>query len=486
MNAVPRLCPASNHAATFHHEPLLSPASAIPDEPTFPMNQLSPAATTMTATGMTATGNPHDVRSIASEPSVILGWMLWAIAVAIGIACFGGCASLSAPSKPTSPGRVAAADGCCPDTSCPQPSSTSCPQPSSPGLAGSFGAQGMNASRPMASESCHGEMGMGSCGCGPAPMAQAPIMPVVHHAFGTDPNEFLCNGGDQPPTSIVRRDDSIAGLNPTDTVVHYTTEGQDIELSASNPVCLYAPRFASVRKITAAVSGHRAIGLSAARRRTIAGGVEIKEGGVVVEDTTELAHAEVTKRIDAMRDRNRGVPVDAVQQVVQAVDVLAALAGIQLDQLASMSKEQHSDLQRYAVAAVRWTLDQSVEAAIGDVGTPAIKRAQAAEGFTVYDFPEAGRLEILKLADRQDAVPGETVSFAITVRNVGDSPVHQVTLADSLTTRLEYVAESQTCSGGADFETSANEVGSERLTWTLTDELKVGESVTIRFQCKVR
>jgi uncharacterized repeat protein (TIGR01451 family) len=311
-------------------------------------------------------------------------------------------------------------------------------------------------------------------------------MPGDWNAYGIDRNEFLCNGDDRPPTAIVRRNDLLAGLNPSDTVVHYTSQAGDIEMAASNPVCMYAPRFASVRKMTAAVAGERVIGLSSARHRTIASGVDLQEGGVAMTDTTELAHAEVTRRIDAMRERNRGVPVDAVQQVIQQVDVLAVLAGVQLDQLNSISEEQHSQLQRFATAALVWTIDESVEAAIADQRTPEIKRSQAAEGFTVYDFPDAGRLEILKLADRSDAAPGDTISFAITVRNVGDSPVNEVVLTDNLTTRLEYVADSQTCSGGADFEAEINDVGSEKLVWKLTGELKVGESVTIRFRCKVR
>jgi uncharacterized repeat protein (TIGR01451 family) len=306
------------------------------------------------------------------------------------------------------------------------------------------------------------------------------------NAYGIDRNEFLCNGDDRPPTNIVRRNDSLAGLNPSDTVVHYTSQAGDIEMSASNPVCMYAPRFASVRKVTTAVAGERVIGLSSARHRTVASGVDLQEGGVAMTDTTELAHAEVTRRIDAMRERNRGVPVDAVQQVIEQVDILAVLAGIRLDQLNSIDQDQHSQLQRHATAAILWTIDESVEAAIGEQRTPEIKRNQAAEGFTVYDFPDAGRLEILKLADRFDAAPGDTISFAITVRNVGDSPVNEVVLTDNLTTRLEYIAQSQTCSGGADFGAEANDVGSDTLVWKLTSELKVGESVTIRFRCKVR
>ena len=133
-----------------------------------------------------------------------------------------------------------------------------------------------------------------------------------------------------------------------------------------------------------------------------------------------------------------------------------------------------------------WELDESLEVVIEDLKTPTLTRDEHLQGFTIYEFPDAGRLQISKLADRSDALPGELVTFAIRVENVGDSAVDQVVLTDNLTTRLEYVEESQTCSGGAEFAAVANEAQSLKLEWKLTDKLRVGESVTIRFQCKVR
>ena len=90
------------------------------------------------------------------------------------------------------------------------------------------------------------------------------------------------------------------------------------------------------------------------------------------------------------------------------------------------------------------------------------------------------------MADRTDARPGEIVNFAIRVENVGDTEVSGVVLTDNLITRLEYVEGSATCSAGAEFLTTVNAGQSLRLQWKLTDVLRVGESATIRFQCKVR
>jgi len=103
----------------------------------------------------------------------------------------------------------------------------------------------------------------------------------------------------------------------------------------------------------------------------------------------------------------------------------------------------------------------------------------------VYEFPD-GRLRICKGADVADGVSGDTVTFVLRIDNVGDSPLRDVVVTDNLTTRLEYLADSQTSSREAEFSFAANEGQSLRLTWKIPGELKVGEGATIQFKCKVR
>ena len=324
-------------------------------------------------------------------------------------------------------------------------------------------------------------------GCGnapPPPWAAADAIPPA--PFANDPNEFLCNGWDDPPRAYVQRNDAIGGLNPTDVAVSFTTESGDIELSTSNEVCVYAPRFASVRKITGAVSGEHAVGLSGARRDVSLAAANLNQGGFEIDRTVQLGHADVARRLDAFRDRDRGVPIERIESVVQSVDVLAALANIRSDALADATDVQLALLQRHALEATTYTVDQLIDVSILDLAAPAIKRAQAAEEFVVYEFPDAGRLEVLKVVDRLDAAPGDTVTFSITARNVGDSPVRQIRLADNLTTRLEYLESSEQSTPDAEFTSIANEVGSVRLIWNFDEPLPVGETVTVRFKCRVR
>lgn len=324
-------------------------------------------------------------------------------------------------------------------------------------------------------------------GCPPsAPHGYA--LPAYHgwNRYGTDPQEFLCDGGDQHGDVILRRDDRLAGLDPADTVVHYTTEAGDIHIEASNRVCLYAPRFGSVRRLTGALAGGRAVTASQVDRPQGPIAVDQELPGLVVTDTTQLGHADVARRPDAMRERNRGVPVEGIVQPEQADEVLAALAGLTALGLNELQDQEKLLLQQHATAAVTWSLDEALEVVIKDLKPPTLTRDEQVAAVTIYEFPDAGRLRICKLADRDQAQPGEIVRFSIQVVNVGDSPVSDVTITDNLVTRLEYVPNSQTASVGAEFLTEPNAGESLRLQWKLTDTLKVGETATIRFRCRVR
>ncbi|MDM4019059.1 DUF11 domain-containing protein [Roseiconus lacunae] len=303
---------------------------------------------------------------------------------------------------------------------------------------------------------------------------------------GIDPQEWLCNGGDQPPAAALLASDRVAGAEPQDAIVHYTTEAGDIKIAASNPVCLYSPRFGAVRQVYSAVAGEKSIGLGKTYLPVGPGGVGLSQPSLAINDVDELSHANVSKRVDAMRDRNRGVPVENIVGPVFFEDVWQVLAALDRQALIQLNESQIAILQRGAVAAQSWMIRDAVEVMIESMAPPTLIRDAAVEGFVEYDFPDAGRLQVVKVADRDHAVQGEEVNFAIHLRNVGDSPVDHIELVDNLVARLEYVADSQKSDRPAEFSKALNDVGSETLTWTLRDALPVGETITIEFTCKVR
>ncbi len=329
--------------------------------------------------------------------------------------------------------------------------------------------------------------GCGSCqSCNVQPFGYAPYPACYFNPYLIDPNEYLCDGGDNQPFARARAGDQIAGVDLEDTVVRYTTEAGDVHVQPSNKVCLYAPRFAAVRKVTGAESGDLAIGPIGILRPEGPVRAQLNQPGLAVTGRDKLGRGAAVRGPDALRERNRGVPVERVLQPELAEDVLQVLANLTFLNRGVLRDNEKPWLSLAAQSAITWSVDTEVGVTVNEVHAVTLTRDQQAHEMVVYDFPDAGRLRICKLADKSDALPGDTVTFVIRVDNVGDSPVHDIVITDNLVTRLEYVADSQTCTAEAAFATVANDGQSLQLTWKLAKELKVGEGAKIEFKCKVR
>ncbi|MGV3483143.1 MAG: DUF11 domain-containing protein [Planctomycetaceae bacterium] len=316
--------------------------------------------------------------------------------------------------------------------------------------------------------------------------ACAPYPTAYFNPYLIDPNEYLCDGGDHPPAARARAGDQIIGVDLEDTVVRYTTEAGDVHVQPSNRVCVYAPRFAAVRKVTGAESGELAVGAIGIERPQGPVRAQLNQPGLAVTGRDQLGRGAAVRGPDAMRDRNRGVPVERVQQLELAEDVLQVLANLSLVNRGELRDNEKPWLSLAAQSAVVWSVDMEVGVTVNSLAPVTLTRDQSAEALVVYDFPDAGRLRICKLADKSDALPGDIVTFILRVDNVGDSSVGNIVITDNLVTRLEYVADSQTSTAEAEFKTEANEGQSLRLTWKLDQPLKVGEGATIEFKCRVR
>ncbi len=169
------------------------------------------------------------------------------------------------------------------------------------------------------------------------------------------------------------------------------------------------------------------------------------------QDATELNSGDAVRGPDSMRVRDRGVPIERVLQIEVAEEVLAVLEHWHCLSAVRFRDIEKPWIAKGAQAAIAWTIDEQVAMVVNDLTPSTITRDLKAEEFVVYDFPDAGRLRLCKMADKSDALPGDVVTFFLRVDNVGDSEVHKVILTDSLVTRLEYVADTQKCSVKADF-----------------------------------
>jgi uncharacterized repeat protein (TIGR01451 family) len=300
-------------------------------------------------------------------------------------------------------------------------------------------------------------------------------------------DEYLFDGGDAQSGVKVAYDWSVHGLDASDTIGHFDTLDGETVVEPSNRVCIYAPRFAAVRRVNA--STHHDKYQQVLKTREGVG--PVGQDKFTIAGTLHLpAEAERQVRVGAptvFRDRTLGMGLENSEtttvfrhKFLPFEDFLVIRRGIFL-------QSEKARLAERIEAAVAWTDRQAVQIMIEAQKAYESVSPQQAEATYQYDLPPGKpRLRVIKIASRKDALPGETVEFTLRFDNIGDQPIGNVTVIDNLTTRLSYEAESQQCSREAGFFTQENEGESLVLRWEITEPLQPGEGGIIRFKCRVR
>src|SRR4029077_8003066 len=96
--------------------------------------------------------------------------------------------------------------------------------------------------------------------------------------------------------------------------------------------------------------------------------------------------------------------------------------------------------------------------------------------------PNRPGLAVIKRVSAVEAEPGDSLTFMIFYRNMGNTRIRSVAIADSLLPRLEYVKGSSRGPEGTSFSTAVNRVGSTELRWTLPGIIAPGASGHVSFQ----
>jgi uncharacterized repeat protein (TIGR01451 family) len=95
-------------------------------------------------------------------------------------------------------------------------------------------------------------------------------------------------------------------------------------------------------------------------------------------------------------------------------------------------------------------------------------------------------LVLTKTSDIKAPNVGDVVTFTLTYENYGAKPISEIQIADSLSSRLEFIPGSIVTDRPAVFTIQMNEVYSALLQWDVQGELMPGQSGTIKFQARVR
>jgi uncharacterized repeat protein (TIGR01451 family) len=339
----------------------------------------------------------------------------------------------------------------------------------------------------------------------PAAMAAAPMGPPGMEAGVPQPysphgpwsppgirqpwpeDEYLRDGGDGGRPIGINGRKEILGLKMEDAAAHYDTlDGRTI-VEPSNEVYLYSPRFGAVRQV---------VGLVANEERQQLGDVHNPQR---INAPTHLQLVKNAKQNIQAGDQIGARPAVALRTkqgdgAVSSVigprgfqDAFKPFENLAVIRLGVFQESETAFLARGSNAAIAWSHTQAVQIILDHQAAMAeVKYDDAKSVYTVTTPPGNPRLRLVKVASTPFAKPGEYVDFTIRFDNTGDEAIGNVTVLDSLSTRLEFVPGSAQCSLDAQFSTQPNEGDSVVVRCEVAKPLAPGKGGVLRFRCRVR
>lgn len=324
-----------------------------------------------------------------------------------------------------------------------------------------------------------------TCDCQPASGDYTACSCSPPCGFVGPPDEYICDGGDFGLPANVRKGWKVDGLEQEDAIVHYDLLDGRVIVKPSNRVCIYAPRFAAVRKVTGVVAHERRLATEA-----LIDDESLALADKPIEPTTALQQNSPAIHLadrppSLFRVRQQAGGIEHLQGVAEIKGMLKPYCNLQIIKLGLFDNSEKPWLAKSILAAHTWTGDQAVQILINQ------KRAMAAVGaiepgelFCLDD--KSPCLRLIKCASTDSAHPGDRVEFTLRYDNIGSEVIGNVTILDSLSARLEYVPETAKASVDAAFSFEPNEAGSQTLRWEIKEPTQAGTGGVLQFKARVR
>ena len=299
-------------------------------------------------------------------------------------------------------------------------------------------------------------------------------------------DEFLCDGGDFNEPLHYGGNGGLLGIDPRDSLVNFEADGRPRVLP-TNVICVFAPRFASIR---VAVGASEALGAATALMNER---LERQELAAANQGPKKLALAQ-SSETGRIKSKASGLSSRVFTSESSEVRILSGFDAptvITTDKLIQ-SVDRKIQTQTAGLMKIK-TKAEGIKSAEGPVVTGIV----AGPGQMVMTWPprEVAGVEIpprkpglavVKLVSAEEAEPGDTLTYTIKYRNMGNVPIRAVTIIDSLLPRLEYVASSAQGPAGTIFTYGENKAGSLELRWDLPNAVAPGTEGAVTFQAVVR
>jgi uncharacterized repeat protein (TIGR01451 family) len=318
----------------------------------------------------------------------------------------------------------------------------------------------------------------------PCTAAKAPPQPLLPR------DEFLCDGGDRGAPIQVGSDGRIGGVEPRDAAVRFDIglgDRSQPRTLPTNVVCIYAPRYAEVRVTT---GSNQAVDIQHIRtdvrsESSKTASIKAESRKLVQNQAAELA-----------RNRSRASGFKGRSNIDEESNNRAAGGYVNVDRVSSNVQKQSAEIARNrqnpgeAKEKVRLqgikTAEAPVVTGITEGASEAVRVWGTHQMTGVETPPNRPGLAVIKRVSVAEAEPGDTVSYVIYYRNMGNTPIRAVSIVDSLLPRLEYLKGTSRGPAGTAFTTAVNRVGSTELRWELPGVLAPGASGHVSFDVIIR
>ncbi len=299
------------------------------------------------------------------------------------------------------------------------------------------------------------------------------------------PDEYLFDGGDRG-MKVHYNSGTRLGVETEDTFAEYVDHTGEQHVRPSNPVAVYAPRFAAVKTITGPEQDTNVDRLAQA--------TDVNPGASFSSKMT-LATSNRRSKASGMRTRERGSELDTVdagiamsakEKAAGNVFVLKPIKRSQVQAGMQFERANEAWLANRIQKAADWSLKsfpiiQAVNAAAMEV--EASVKPQVHIG--IDDESTKGHLRIIKMVDLETAVPGDILTFTIEFQNIGDKDLYNIRIVDNLTPRLEFIEDSGASDRKGKIAVEDNFEGSQMLTFELQGKLKGKAKGTVEFKARV-
>ena len=332
-------------------------------------------------------------------------------------------------------------------------------------------------------ETCTGGTCLGGCSQGASCPVGSPCG-CAGCAVRGPLDEYLCDGGDCGQEVGVRQDWTIEGLNQEDTVAHYDTVGGCVLVVPSNRVCIYAPRFAAVRRVVNASESLQRELINVLEDDMVLGVADARD-----EPATSLQQLPPVVGIgqdpaSLLINRQQAGELEGRIVVREIKDLIKPYCNLQVVKLGIHDNAEKPWLAKATLSALTWTGDQAPQVTI-EAKAASVLVGSVAPGVAYCTAGGKPCLRLIKLASCDHAQPGDEIGFTLRFDNIGTQEIGNVTIVDNLSTRLAYVPDSAEASVEADFSTTENSSGSLILRWEIKEPVKAGEGGVLQFRVKV-